>query len=200
MKKTIGILLSALLLLGSIIPTVVLADSPEKVEQVISTDSLKEEDLLTYDEILEVMIADGIPEDEAIESLGWNSVQAFSLIKPYNLSYTTRYVDIKSREGHNPRLAFYLRIDGAHGAYFIDEVINVFFNRDGKEFQGSLYYNFENITSVYYSLTGTFYNYGNTQVSGSIAVPLGKGAIMDFGLGHNFSGKYEEISQHGNVH
>lgn len=161
---------------------------PEKLIGEIDIQDFMEDDILTYDEMIETMVNDGIPVGEAVLSLADNNIRTNS-VTPFELSYTTRYVEIPIKDNYTVRIAFYLTIDSAYGAYAIHKVNRVSLDRGyaggSKEFDGSLYYNLENRTTIYYELNGDFYNYGTTTTSGGGSIGVGDTGSLKFSISHS---------------
>ena len=117
--------------------------------------NIDENDLMTYDEMLNRMIADGYSKEEALNMLNPPSSLKSGVLNdivPMNLSYTTKSVTLNVTSLYKPTLNFYIEIDGAHGAYYMNRVLNVNMNRNynniTKQFQGSIFYNLETPTRL----------------------------------------------------
>ena len=156
-------------------------------------DKIDESELMTYDEILEKMIEDGIPREEAIKCLNssetLNDAKTNSIIAPNDISYTTRSVQVKVTSTYYVTINFYITVDSAYGAYYIKEVNNVSLNRDYngkvKLFAGEIYYKQENRITVYYLINGDFYDKGSLSVSGGGAVGIGESAKLNFSVSYS---------------
>lgn len=188
--------------------SVVFADSEISINQgnmegyLSIENEINESELMTYDEILERMIQDGISREDAIKSLGsteslnnaktLNGIGTNSIIAPQAISYTVRTAQVKVTSTYYVTINFYITVDSAHGAYYIKEVNNVSLNRSYngqvKLFSGEIYYKQENRITIYYNINGDFYNKGTLSVSGGGQVGVGESAKLNFSV--NYSSNY----------
>ena len=190
LKKCISLTLALFVLIGTGNINYATSIDNQKVISQIDIHDLKEEELLTYDEMIEVMVNDGISFEEAKKSLEYNpNIFKSNNITPHQLSYTTRYVTLPIKNNYEVQIAFYLTIDSAYGAYAIHEVNRVSLDRGysgkAKQFDGELYYNLENNTTIYYELNGDFYNNGETTMSGGGAIKVNDSATLNFSVSYS---------------
>lgn len=168
--------------------------------QIIELDNeIKEEDIMTYDEILERMVRDGIDRDDAIKSLYDNAMKnpngfvsrSANIRNPRSLSYTTRSAKMNVSNSYKPSINFYVEVDSGHGAYYMSSILNVNMDRNyrgiTKVFSGNVYYKLETPTRLYYTIDGDFYNTGSISWSIGGAVGVGKSGSASA----NVSGKRE---------
>ncbi|MEG0092422.1 MAG: hypothetical protein RSA20_11420, partial [Oscillospiraceae bacterium] len=59
------------------------------------------------------------------------------------------------------------------------------YNGVSKQFTGILYYNLENIRTIYFDLNGDFYNNGTTNVGGGESVGIDGSATLNFSNSHS---------------
>ncbi|MCI5997295.1 MAG: hypothetical protein PT934_06665 [Peptoniphilaceae bacterium] len=155
---------------------------------------------MTYDEILSEMIKDGFSKEKALSILG--TKPKISLRSSQNEWYTTIEDTVNVTSEYRVKPKFYIKAEGAHGVYFIRQVLSASLDRSyngiSKTFSGELYYNLESKTSLYYRLNGDFYNNGSINISGGASIGLGQGASLNFGVSYSTS-HYKYIYKEGYI-
>lgn len=154
---------------------------------------------MSYKEILEEMIKDGIDKEKAVKSLEESKLNKNLRINSW---YTTIEDSIYVTDSYSVKVKFYIQAEGGHGVYFIRKVLNATLDRNynglSKGFSGELFYNLESKTSLYYLLNGDFYNNSNTIVSGGISIGLNESTKISFGVS-NSSNHYKYIYKDGYI-
>lgn len=208
MKK--NILVSSLVLglsLSSVVPTF----AAEKSNTDGSTQLLKNVEsgfidlsnvenvsgVLTFEEVVnEIAAANNISVEQAAEHVISNTVvsetgpRAMSAnATAYAATYRTLSTTLGVTDAYKPSLKYYCQTNESSGSFrSIVKVLNVQIDRSyngmSKTFTGDIYTNLENGSTIYYSLSGDFWNNGTS--TGGMAVNLGLGDVATV----NFSGSY----------
>ena len=158
--------------------------------------------ILTYDEMFNTMLEDGYTESEIYSILGGDfSNKNESELKDF--SYTILSKALNVSPDYKPTLKFYIQVDSSHGAYYIYKILKVDMNRQynskSKNFTGTIYYNLETNTKIYYSINGDFYNKGTISTTGGGSVGIGESGELYFsltGASSHFKYFYEEDYVH----
>lgn len=158
--------------------------------------------ILTYDEMFNTMLEDGYTESEIYSILGGDfSNKNESELKDF--SYTILSKALNVSPDYKPTLKFYIQVDSSHGAYYIYKILKVDMNRQynskSKNFTGTIYYNLETNTKIYYSINGDFYNNGTISTTGGGSVGIGESGELYFsltGASSHFKYFYEEDYVH----
>ncbi len=113
--------------------------------------------------------------------------------KPEVQKYLTFYFDVHVKDSYYVQIYFYTLcsfLDGPNGpAYNPNRLLRVeYANMDraykgrAREFQGTLYYNLESETRLFWDLNGDFFDYGTTSYTGGGAAPVGGEKTLSFSI------------------
>lgn len=188
MKGLLSILLTVLMLL-ILVPTNVFAEESISDYVNINSDNITVSEPMTYDEIVEKYSNDtGIPIEEAKEIFD-NQLKSYGIAQTRAAGdrYITISTEIEVTNAYFPTVNFYCYVNSDSHYGFIREVLNVSidtdFNGTSYLFDGSIYFNLEDPTTIYYLVNGNWYKTG-----GGLSFSIGN-SVASFGLSFS-SGHY----------
>lgn len=141
-----------------------------------------------YELANEMSKIENISIDEALRRLAPNgSIELFSLPRQDYYTYS-RTLDVDTT--YKPKIVFYAKVlaqDVRTLAFFeiLDVSMNRGYNGISKAFGGDIYINLEDNQTLYYRVSGDFYNNGTTTVSGGIKIGIGEECNFNFNISHS---------------
>lgn len=164
-------------------------------EQVLDTNDMIMSEPMTFEELAEVYSSDhDVSLEEAYEHLGSNllSQTERNSISPMAIR---KFRTLKKRftvtSTYKPELNFYCQTSESTGSFRgIIKILNVNMNRGyngiSKQFSGEVYTHLENANSIYYTISGDFFNNGTTSVekNGEVGISLGGEGSVGFSISH----------------
>ncbi len=192
LKKTFKIVLafSLIILAFGISPVLADDDNSKEYQGKVSLHDAEVSDLMTFDELVEQYAEDsGVTIDEARASFYASmGTDANSIKRTASAQYRTLSDTLNVTTTYKPKINFYCEVSEGGGYASIKKVLNVNMNRVyngfSKQFAGSVYYNLEDFTHIYYTIDGDFYDNGTTTVGVSIEIGIGEGASVTFGCSY----------------
>lgn len=139
------------------------SDTLDYTSSISTAINVNEDNLMTRDEVEFYLLSKGLTLEEVRGKIGEPD------ITPKDIYYYVYRIPLNVTDQYRPELEFTLKMDGAHGAYYIQDIMYVDMQRNyngmSKQFQGSIHYHKESNTRVSYVVNGDFYNNGQTSVS-----------------------------------
>ena len=191
-KKIVSLLLITILSFGTCLNTFAAESSSLSGTVNVNSKHVTVSDVMTFDEMIAEVAKDNNASVESTKQLYYkthsNTYGLKSTITPYANTYRTITISLPVTGVYKPQLKVYCRTSEGGTMWGIYEILNVNMNRVynnlTKQFDGSVYVNLEDASTIYWTVDGDFYNTGTTTVSlnGNVNIPIGAGATITFGV------------------
>ncbi|WEV60515.1 hypothetical protein OZX68_06245 [Streptococcaceae bacterium ESL0729] len=137
---------------------------------------------LTKDQLAaEIAKTEGITRNLATEEINQNIIEGENQVGETFRIFSR---EILVTDDYRPRIKFYCQTSEEGESRAIDKVFRIYFDRNyrglTKEFNGHIYANLEDATTIFYTLNGDFYDGGTTYGSTACNVVLGHGDDLTF--------------------
>ncbi len=193
-KKIVSLLLITILSFGTCLNTFAAETSSLSGTVDVNSKHVTVSDVMSFDEIMVEIAKDNNSSVESIKQLYYethnNVYGSRNTILPYANTYRTVTINLPVTGVYKPQLKVYCHTSEGGTMWGIYEILNVNMNRVynnlTKQFEGSVYVNLEDASTIYWTVDGDFYNNGSTTVSlgGSVNIPIGAGASITFGVSY----------------